>query len=342
MKRKSLTGCFLLLCLLLTVVCTSCANDAGDPSSEGKTEISIALNYTLGADHGGLIAAQQLGYFEEEGLEVSVVPWSAQTRAESLLTAGTVDMAYFASIDDALVNIAAERDFKALGALNLSDPVWIGVRDDSNIFRPADLDGKVYGGYGSTKEPYLLSALIMADGGKGEFENVTLGTSSYEAVYSGQVDAALFFSYSDTINAEYKDHEMRYFKFSDYEEIPTQYAVIVTANNKFLTENPEAAKKFMRALVRGYEYQLDHPEEVADMLIEGGAEADRDFLVASVTEFNNFLCNDKGEICVMDLEVWQDRADFWMQYGFLVDGDGAVLEEFPDITQYVTNDYLPE
>ena len=106
--------------------------------------------------------------------------------------------------------------------------------------------------------------------------------------------------------------------------------------------SPEAAKKFMRALVRGYEYQLDHPEEVADMLIEGGAEADRDFLVASVTEFNNFLCNDKGEICVMDLEVWQDRADFWMQYGFLVDGDGAVLEEFPDITQYVTNDYLPE
>lgn len=347
---------FLIVMALVLTACTqpaatgdeATAEPAADQSTEqavqeqSVTELSIALNYTLGAEHGGLIAAQNLGYFEEAGLDVTIVPWSSQTRAESLVSAGTVDLAYLASIDDALVNIAAQRPITVIGATILADPVWIGVKADSDILTPADLDGKTYGGYGSAKEPLLLRALITVNGGEGEFNNVTLGTSAYEAVYNGDVDAALFYSYSDAINAELTGHDMRYFKFSDYDEIPTQYAAIITANSDFLSTHQQEVTKFMAALVRGYEYQLEHPDEIVSMLTEsGGSVADEEFLYESIKQVNTLITNDAGQVCLMDMEVWQNRVNFWMDRGFLVDGEGATLEEFPNLDDYVTNSYLP-
>ena len=47
---------------------------------------------------------------------------------------------------------------------------------------PEDLDGKTYAGFGAPYEVPIITEVIKADGGKGEFENVTLNTFAYEAV----------------------------------------------------------------------------------------------------------------------------------------------------------------
>jgi ABC-type nitrate/sulfonate/bicarbonate transport system substrate-binding protein len=305
------------------------------------TNVSLALNYTLGTEHGGIVAAERLGYFRQAGLKVTLLPWSAQTRSETLVSLGRTDLAMVASTDDALVSMAADRPIVALAAFCQADPGEIGVKADSNIKRPADLDGKTYGGFGSAKEPLIVKALIMGDGGKGDFHNVTIGTAAYKAVYAGRVDAALFFTYSEAVEAQMYGRNTRYFRFTDY-GLPDQYSSILIVNRKYLAANTDAVRKLVRALVRGYEYQSEHPADVANMLTAAGSAADPMFLNHSINEFNKTLKARGEPIGHMSLEVWQARANFWIAGGFLVDGNGAKLTRSPALGNYVTNSYLPQ
>lgn len=305
------------------------------------TNVSFALNYTLGTEHGGIVAADRLGYFREAGLKVTLLPWSAQTRSETLVSLGRTDLAIVASMDDALVSMAAGRPIIALAAFGQSDPSEIGVRADSNIKRPADLDGKIYGGFGSAKEPLIVKALIMGDGGKGDFHNVTIGTAAYKSVYAGRVDAALFFTYSEGVEAEMNGRNTRYFRFTDY-GLPNQYSSILVVNRKYLAANMDAVRRLVRALVRGYEYQLEHPADVANMLTAAGSTADPMFLNRSIKEFNKILKPNGVQVGHMSLDVWKARANFWIAGGFLVDGTGAKLTQSPALENYVTNTYLPQ
>lgn len=228
-----------------------------------------------------------------------------------------------------------------LGTVVQHDPVLIGYKTGVDIVRPADLDGKTYGGFGSSKEPILLRALIVADGGEGAFSNVALGTAAYEALYAGKVDAALFFSFSDAVNAAEKGYDISYFKYADY-GVPDQYGMLLAANSAYLAEHPEVARTLMTALVGGYEYELAHPDETAQMLIEAGSTSDVAFLKKSIAAFNATLADSAGAIGPMDLGVWQARADFWVESGLLVDRDGARIKAPLDVSGSVTNDYLPQ
>lgn len=309
-------------------------------SSASAEEVSLALNYTLGAGHGGLVAAEQLGYFKDAGLTVTVVPWSSQTRSETLVAAGRTNFAFVASCDDALVNFAADRPVKAVAALVQHDPAEIGVRSDSPITRPRQLDGKTYGGFGSTKEPLLLESLLQSDGGKGDIKVVTLGAAAYEAVYGGQVDAALFWDYSDAIQAEIVGRSMRYFRFHDY-GLPDQYGDQIMANSDYLKNHEGVAKRFLAALVKGYRYELAHPKEVADMLAKAGSNADLAFTVRSIEAFDKTLAAADGSIGSMDIEVWKTRGDYWIKRGFLVDEAGEKVTKSINYANFITNAYLP-
>ena len=63
------------------------------------------------------------------------------------------------------------------------------------------------------------------------------------------------------------------------------YTPVIIANNEFLAEDPDTAKAFLSAVAQGYEYAIDHPEEAAQILIDGddtGALAGmEDLIVAS-------------------------------------------------------------
>lgn len=314
---------------------------AGSAHAQELQKVSLALNYTMGSSHGGLAAAMQLGYFKEAGLEVTVVPWSAQTRSETLVTSGQVNFAFVASTDDALINIAAGRPITVLGAYTQHDPVLIGVRSDSDIDRPAKISGRVYGGFGSAKEDILLKALIEADGGKAEFSNVTLGTAAYEAVHAQKVDAALFFSFSDAVNAQLRGREFRYFKYADY-GVPDQYATLITANSDYLAKNGDVARKLLAALEKGYRFEQDNAEKTVEMLAAAGSTSDPEFLLKSIEAFTATLEAPDGSIGTMDLAVWQQRAEFWLKHSFLVNSEGNALTALPDLAAHVTNDYLPK
>ena len=88
--------------------------------------------------------------------------------------------------------------------------------------------------------------------------------SSYSVSYTHLV----FYGWGG-INAKQENTDCDFFFFKDINPIFDYYTPVIIANNTFLQEHPDIAKKFMEATQKGYEYAVQNPVDAANMLIAG-------------------------------------------------------------------------
>ena len=111
---------------------------------------------------------------------------------------------------------------------------------------------------------------------------------------------------------------------------------MIVANNDFLAEHPDTAKAFLSATAKGYEYAIDHPEEAAQMLIDGDTTGSLKGSEELVTESQKWMADQyKAEV-----EQWGyiDPARWNAFYNWL-DEKGLVDVQIPENTGF-SNDYL--
>lgn len=133
--------------------------------------------------------------------------------------------------------------------------------------------------------------------------------------------------------------------YADY-GIPTAHTTVIAANERYLAENPDTARRFVQATQRGYEYAADHPREAAQILIEANPGVfDNEKLVYESAETlaeDGYLRRPGGEVGVNQPDVWERFGSFLYEKGLLVDEEGAELTREPDWTTAYTNDHLSE
>ena len=89
---------------------------------------------------------------------------------------------------------------------------WSSTPTARTSKRPQISIGMTYAGFGTDWEKTLISTMIEAAGGEGEFETVTLGTSAYEALATGRVDFTLEVVTWEGVNAELTGRDQRAFR----------------------------------------------------------------------------------------------------------------------------------
>ncbi|MEN3283347.1 MAG: NitT/TauT family transport system substrate-binding protein [Solirubrobacteraceae bacterium] len=343
--RRRAVGLAILATAATAIAACGSDSDSGastqGAASPATNHIKIALEYTPGADNAAVFIAEQKGWFKRDGLDVEVVPFG-KTRSDTLAATGRVDFAIAASEDDVLLAHARKQPITAVLALAQHDPAAIGVRADGKISRPKDLDGTVYGGFGSAKEPIILKATIRADGGKGDFKQVVLGTAAYKELYSKKVESALFYTYSDAVEAKLASEDVKLFEPRDF-GLPDQYGPTVVVNNGYLAKHRAVAQAFVRDLKAGLEYELAHPDEAADIVVKrnSGLGLDSTFMRASTKAFaGGYIRPAAGAIGTMTPQMWRDRGAFYVQHGLVQDEDGSTLHGDLDYSTIFTNNLL--
>ncbi len=108
--------------------------------------------------------------------------------------------------------------------------------------------------------------MIEADGGTGTFKTVTLDTAAYDALYAKRADFVITFAAWEGIEAKERGIELRTFKFGDY-GFPDFYQVVLACDSRWLAAEPELARAFVAATVRGFELAADDPDEAAALLV---------------------------------------------------------------------------
>lgn len=310
-------------------------------SSGGTTTVRFALDWTPNTNHTGLYVAQQNGWFADAGIDLQILPYNTAL-PDTLIDAGSAEFG-ISFQDGATVARASGANIVSVLAVLQRWATAIGVKADrSDLNSPKDLDGKTYAGFGAPTEVPLLQAVIRDAGGTGEFTTVALGTSAYEALYSGSADFTIPFVAWEGIEAERNGTPMKYFQYTDY-GFPDSYSVVVTANRDWLGENPDVSRAFVQALQRGYEFAADQPDEAAQLLIAAnpGVFADEDLVTQSQQMLaETYMKAPDGTIGTQTAQQWATYGGFLFDAGLLVGPDGSPLPAAPDFGTLFTNDYL--
>jgi ABC-type nitrate/sulfonate/bicarbonate transport system substrate-binding protein len=331
-------GKLALLAAALATLAATLAGCGADPAA-GPAKVRVAFDWTPNTNHTGLYVAQKLGYYAEAGIEVEVVPYNS-TGPETVLTSGNADFGYSESLISAR---AAGQNLKAVYAVESKPVTAIAYPADSTtITRPADLDGKIFAGFGIPSINAQVKQVIQQDGGKGEFEEVLLSTSAYDAVRNGQADFTHVYLTWEGIEADLLGKPFAYIDPADY-GVPLFYPLVIASTDEYLAANPEVAKSFVQATQRGYEYAADHPGESAEILLAANPEVLRDAELVNESQAKlsaEFYRDTQGRAGYSDPKIWADYSQWFFDSGLLTDANGNPLPAPLPAEDLYSNEYL--
>ena len=313
------------------------------PFAGTPAQVRFALDWTPNTDHTGIFVAQHEGWYRDAGIDLQILPYATAT-PETLLAAHQAECGI--SFQDSMTfAVAAGADIVSVAAVLQKTASAIGVLASSDLRRPRDLDGKTYAGFGYPNEVPTLKAVIQADGGTGDFKVATLDAAAYEALYNHQADFTIPFTAWEGVEATLRNIDLRYFQFSDY-GFPEFYQVVIACDRQWLEKDPDAARRFVEATVRGLQLSNDQPGEASDMLVaeNPGAFAANPDLPAASQAFlasGGYLVDANGKAGTQTLDEWTAYSKFLFDQGLLTDANGKKLTKALDYATLFTNDFLP-
>lgn len=330
-----------LLALTLTLALaaslfTGCApKPAAVPAAPAELQkVTVLLDWTPNTNHTGLYVAKNMKFYAEEGLDVSIIQPSEGV-APDLVAA---DQAQFGVSYQEQVTFARTAEtplpIKAIAAVIQHNTSGFASFKDKNITRPKEFEGRTYGGWGSPMETATLKAMMDADGADfAKVKSADIGSMDFFAAQNSGVDFSWIFYGWDGIAAELKGQPINYVKMTEYDKALDYYTPVLITSEKILKEDPELAKKFLRATRKGYEYCIDQPEKAADILMTNAPELDKALVTASQKYLAKEYAAD-GTWGVMKESVWQDYAK-WLENRKLIPVPLKTSEAY-------TNDFLPQ
>ncbi len=264
MKKNYFFAVLLILFVILFIV-WKLNNRRLSVQPKQLTLFLLAMDWTPNTNHTGVYVALAKGWYREQGLDLKILPYSPNVSSSVLVTSEKADTG-ISFIEDVVGETAKNNPLVSIGAILQHNTSGLIVLKDSGINRPKDLDGKIYGGYGSPFENPIISEIIKKDGGAGDFKNVVLEIGAMQALESKRIDFVWVFSGWEVVQARLDGLKFNFFPLTQY-GIPDSPTVVFVVTPNKIKSSPELLKKFMTATAQGYEYARLFPKESAQILI---------------------------------------------------------------------------
>ncbi len=224
--------------------------------------VTIALDWAVNANHSGLFSAISQGYMADEQINAVVIPPRREQFVTQVLVSGEADFA-FAFAGTAAIERSAGTKLKSVAAVLPKHNSSLAALKSSGITRPADLQNKRYAGFGhNVFEETVIAAMIHNDGIKTPKIKFSLVRfASFDVLRSDEADFLWIYDGIEGAEAMSDDRDIILFAPNDY-GVPNYYAPNLICREDFLenSDNIAKAKRFMRALRRGYLFAANRPE----------------------------------------------------------------------------------
>jgi NitT/TauT family transport system substrate-binding protein len=242
-------------CALMLAGCHS--NERAAPS--GLTPVSLQLDWYPQPEHGGFFAAQLLGYYKAEGLDVTLLPLPQYGSVAQLVASGKADFG-LGSSDQVLEWNSNGLPLVAVAATMQHDPQAVMVHKDSPIHEFKDLEGHTIAAQtGATWLKYVTSRY-----GLHQVREIpsTLSIANFLAdpAYVQQI-----FVTSEPFFARQAGADVRTLPISSSGYDP--YRVSFTTRD-FVAQHPDVVARFVRASIKGWQVYLADPGPTNAMLLK--------------------------------------------------------------------------
>ncbi len=336
----------LLLFVIIGTFILCCGNKTMEKGKENKEDqkkisgeknsqmITIVLDWTPNTNHTGLYVAKELGYFKEEGVENIEIVQPPEGSTTALIGAGKAQFGI--SFQDTLAKAFASDTpvpVTAVAAIIQHNTSGIISLKSKGIDTPKKLEGHSYATWDDEIEKAILQKVITDDGG--DYKKVKMIPNTVTNVVTAlqtNIDTVWIYYGWDGIATKTEGLETNFINFADYGEELDYYSPVIIANNEYLKNNPEEAKKVLRAIKRGYEYAIENPEKAAEILVKNEPEGNPVLIKESQKWLSDKYRADAAEWGIIDQKRW-DRFYEWLYKNNLI------LKEIPKGYGF-SNDYL--
>lgn len=325
MNRSSYRPILLSIPLVIGLILSACSLSA-KPS---LTPITVQLQWTHQAQFAGLYAADQNGYFSDEGLVVSFLEGGTEVDRLTPVIDGGAQFS-MATADEILLWRAEGNPLRAVATIYRRSPTVFIALKQTGITKPQDFAGKtirVTANLVPSLHAMTAHVGILPD----EYTEVVL-PSDVNAFASGVVPIWGGFTTGFVISAKEAGLEFNTIFPDDYGV--HFYADTIFATDDFIAENPDLVLRFLRATFKGWTYAVEHPAEVGTMILKYNPEADASLENEKMTASIPLVNTGEDFIGWMKPEIWAGMEQTLREQGVLT----APL----DVTQVYTLQFLQE
>ncbi|WP_319519397.1 ABC transporter substrate-binding protein [uncultured Martelella sp.] len=236
-------------------------------------EITLQLKWVTQAQFAGYYVALEKGFYEEEGLDVTIKPGGPDIAPAQVLAGGGADV-----IVDWMPSALATRE-KGVPLVNIAQPfkssgMMLTCLKENNVMSPEDFPGKTLGVWFYGNEYPFLSWMahlgIPTDGGE---DGVTVLKQGFNVDPLLQKQAACistmtYNEYWQVIDAGIPEDALNTFKYEDEGVATLEDGLYVLEDDLADPAFKEDMVKFVRASMKGWKWAEENPDEAAEIVLE--------------------------------------------------------------------------
>lgn len=260
MKKMYFIIVGVILVLLLTILVVSLATK--------KEEATLKIGYSIDSvSQGPIILAMELDLFKKYDLNIMSVPLKGGKEIRDALAMGQIDMGATGAAQF-FIPISKGAPIKIISFLTNS-PTQVYVRPNS-ITKFSELEGKsITSRVGSSTNLIVMYVLKRenVDLTKIKFVDLDKLSSIIALMDKNIIDFAIAGDYEESLYLKAGAVLFEEWGTKGYSKETYSKSVIAT-NTNFLNANPEAANKFLAAIIDAERYIQEHPNDAAKLLSE--------------------------------------------------------------------------
>ncbi|MEA1939163.1 MAG: ABC transporter substrate-binding protein [Candidatus Caldatribacteriota bacterium] len=308
---------------------------ADSGSGKNLRKITVLLDWIPNTNHTGLYAAEEKGYYVEEGLSVDIIQPSEGGSA-ALIAAGQAEFGI--SYQEQVTYARTSKEplpVKAIAAIIQHNTSGFASPVEKGIESPKDFEGKKYGGWGSPMEKAMIKALMEKDGADfSKTEIINIGAIDFFTSVKKYVDYTWIYYGWDGVAAKLKNFPINFILLQDFDSKLDFYTPVIIASENLINNEPDLVRRFLKATTKGYGFCMEKPEEAVKALLKNAPETDKEIAIASQKYLASQFQADAERWGEMEKEIWYNYSH-WMY-------EKKLIEQELDVDEAFTNEFLPE
>ena len=242
-----------------------------ETSSAELDKLTVQSLWVPQGQFAGLYVADAKGFYEEEGIDVDIVPGGSDISSEDQVEndVAQVGIAFYSSV---LTYQEAGYDFINVFQTFKESPQYLVTKKDSGITSGADLAGKKVGSWFGGRQ-YELFALAEENGidPENDIEWVQQDYTMDQFV-NDEIDAASAMSYNELLllyeEEGFSEDDINIINMNEEGAALLEDCLFV--KREWAEENRDLLVRFLRATIKGWQYTAKNPEEAAQIVYDAG------------------------------------------------------------------------
>ncbi len=314
--------------ILITIICCFVALPeyalADNAFAKEPEKVHLQLKWHHQFQFAGFYAALEKGFYQEEGLDVTIIEGSAGIDFIETVVSGEAE--YGVEMPDLLLRRAEGAPVVVLACIFQHSAIALVSLAESHIYTPHDLIGRKIMLRPSSNAD--VRAMIAHEGIAPDAIKITDHSFDVEDLIEGKTDAMSL--YSSAYGSELKKRGIRFNLLHPVSYGVDFYGDCLFTSETEIEEHPDRVIAFRAASLRGWEYAMNNPLEISHLIHERYApEKPIEVLLTEADQMNHLLLHKVIEIGHINPGRWKHIGDTFVSQGMLEEGyslEGFIYE----------------